>query len=629
MPRRLPLPRPWPRLLPPARVPRRRPQGSSSALELPRELTGLTLRRAWPSVLNRMNVWNVLNGRLHFADRGAIAQLGERLDRTQEVAGSSPASSIRRLCCKSGTPRPPPSSRYLHTWEVPGSIPGAPIHEVPGKTGVSHRGNGGWSDVGQTAASADHPQPPRTNWSGWRQGFAEAADLVQGAACTLHPIAAVIHPVEELAVVALAEPDRRLLPREAGVPHQRRRRPAQVVRRQGVERRRRPGGQTVFASPRHRRPPAGRDDHLAVEVLAPPRAAALTRKHSFCPGRPKLELLGEQLQLVDEQRDHLRTLLLAQPRRDPQRPPLQVDVRILEPDQLRHAEADGAGERERPPLMLSRVPAEEVELRQRERAALRLAADPDRVDLEQPELELRAARGRVPQGGFQLLQLLPRRRRMHAGPFEQDVLDGGAVEQPERHPRERLPPPEQHLPLPVLEAARRQRPLAAGHALACEQLVDRIQQCPLRRARRRRRDPERPQPTDLLRPHNRPLERRERLAAAAASDSDEVRLRFPGPEVHASGKHTAAVIDPPAAGVSGYATPPLEEGSGWASILTDGFAARPARRRSARSAAHRSASAPRMRHSPVKIAGNRPPAISPRYRRSEPPISRDSCAIEE
>jgi hypothetical protein len=26
--------------------------------------------------------------------RGAIAQLGERLDRTQEVAGSSPASSI-------------------------------------------------------------------------------------------------------------------------------------------------------------------------------------------------------------------------------------------------------------------------------------------------------------------------------------------------------------------------------------------------------------------------------------------------------------------------------------------------------------------------------------------------------
>ena len=33
--------------------------------------------------------------RLHFADRGAIAQLGERLDRTQEVAGSSPASSTQ------------------------------------------------------------------------------------------------------------------------------------------------------------------------------------------------------------------------------------------------------------------------------------------------------------------------------------------------------------------------------------------------------------------------------------------------------------------------------------------------------------------------------------------------------
>src|SRR4051812_48513297 len=35
--------------------------------------------------------------KLHFADRGAIAQLGERLDRTQEVAGSSPASSIQKL----------------------------------------------------------------------------------------------------------------------------------------------------------------------------------------------------------------------------------------------------------------------------------------------------------------------------------------------------------------------------------------------------------------------------------------------------------------------------------------------------------------------------------------------------
>jgi hypothetical protein len=29
--------------------------------------------------------------------RGAIAQLGERLDRTQEVAGSSPASSMKDL----------------------------------------------------------------------------------------------------------------------------------------------------------------------------------------------------------------------------------------------------------------------------------------------------------------------------------------------------------------------------------------------------------------------------------------------------------------------------------------------------------------------------------------------------
>jgi hypothetical protein len=33
--------------------------------------------------------------RYHESAHGAIAQLGERLDRTQEAAGSSPASSIK------------------------------------------------------------------------------------------------------------------------------------------------------------------------------------------------------------------------------------------------------------------------------------------------------------------------------------------------------------------------------------------------------------------------------------------------------------------------------------------------------------------------------------------------------
>src|ERR687885_1613171 len=39
-----------------------------------------------------------LHGRYH-PQRGAIAQLEERLDRTQEVAGSSPASSIGLVGC--------------------------------------------------------------------------------------------------------------------------------------------------------------------------------------------------------------------------------------------------------------------------------------------------------------------------------------------------------------------------------------------------------------------------------------------------------------------------------------------------------------------------------------------------
>ena len=37
---------------------------------------------------------------------GAIAQLGERLDRTQEVAGSSPASSTRKASPTRALPRP-------------------------------------------------------------------------------------------------------------------------------------------------------------------------------------------------------------------------------------------------------------------------------------------------------------------------------------------------------------------------------------------------------------------------------------------------------------------------------------------------------------------------------------------
>src|SRR5207344_3402524 len=39
---------------------------------------------------------DVTGKRLALADPGAIAPLGERLDRTQEVGGSSPPSSIRR-----------------------------------------------------------------------------------------------------------------------------------------------------------------------------------------------------------------------------------------------------------------------------------------------------------------------------------------------------------------------------------------------------------------------------------------------------------------------------------------------------------------------------------------------------
>jgi hypothetical protein len=55
------------------------------------EQVGGLLRVAWPERSDRPGDSATLGG------RGAIAQLGERLDRTQEVVGSSPTSSIRSL----------------------------------------------------------------------------------------------------------------------------------------------------------------------------------------------------------------------------------------------------------------------------------------------------------------------------------------------------------------------------------------------------------------------------------------------------------------------------------------------------------------------------------------------------
>src|SRR4051794_32744387 len=54
---------------------------------------GLTFRRQ-PFVRRLHGTMQVAGATIRSAVRGAIAQLGERLDRTQEVAGSSPASSI-------------------------------------------------------------------------------------------------------------------------------------------------------------------------------------------------------------------------------------------------------------------------------------------------------------------------------------------------------------------------------------------------------------------------------------------------------------------------------------------------------------------------------------------------------
>src|SRR4051812_7056706 len=59
---------------------------------------GLTFRRQ-PFVRRLHRTMQVAGATIRSAVRGAIAQLGERLDRTQEVAGSSPASSTSAWPC--------------------------------------------------------------------------------------------------------------------------------------------------------------------------------------------------------------------------------------------------------------------------------------------------------------------------------------------------------------------------------------------------------------------------------------------------------------------------------------------------------------------------------------------------
>ena len=62
-----------------------------------REQSGQTIREGRPMERGRRT--RRRDGGATLSRRGAIAQLGERLDRTQEVAGSSPASSTARAGC--------------------------------------------------------------------------------------------------------------------------------------------------------------------------------------------------------------------------------------------------------------------------------------------------------------------------------------------------------------------------------------------------------------------------------------------------------------------------------------------------------------------------------------------------
>ena len=67
--------------------------------------------------------------RLQCGPLGAIAQLGERLDRTQEVAGSSPASSISKPLLSRGFLLHPKIVAFIDQRRAPGS--GSPTLVVP------------------------------------------------------------------------------------------------------------------------------------------------------------------------------------------------------------------------------------------------------------------------------------------------------------------------------------------------------------------------------------------------------------------------------------------------------------------------------------------------------------------
>ena len=122
---------------------------------------------------------------------------------------------VRALALSPSRAHSSAGERSLHTREVPGSIPGAPIHSMKvlhRATFLSHSGLGVFS----SAPSASRP------------GRVER-DLVERLPGAEDAIATVVHAVQQFAVVSVAEPRRRLLLGEPGVAHQRRRRAPEVA----------------------------------------------------------------------------------------------------------------------------------------------------------------------------------------------------------------------------------------------------------------------------------------------------------------------------------------------------------------------------------------------------------------
>ena len=151
-------------------------------------------------------------------------------------------------------------------------------------------------------------------------------------------------------------------------------------------------------------------------------AALLGREDDARSRGPDEELLAEELNLDAGERDRLRPAALVEPAGDEDRAALEVDAVVGERDRFGEAEADGAAEGDDPLHALGEPGGEAEQLFVLERLTF-LRLDADRVDLEDPDVDLLSARLRGAQRGLEELELVASGGRRDGRARRDVVLD--------------------------------------------------------------------------------------------------------------------------------------------------------------------------------------------------------------